>query len=333
VTIVLLVVSFVLLLAGAIIFTNAVEWAGARMNLGSGAVGSILAAVATALPESLIPAVAIIGGTHGSQEVAIGAVIGAPFLLATLAMALVGISSHAFQARRDQDDELKIHVPTTKRDLTYFLSVFAVVVILGLIDSSSLKMGAAVVLVLVYAFYVYRSVIAGGAVASEEGLDALYFDTTKKDPPSTLQITAQIALSIVLIIVGAHFFVEEVTIVAESIGISALVLSLVLAPLATELPEKVNSFIWVREGKDALAVGNITGAMVFQSTIPAAIGLAFTSWNLNSPAVLASACALAGGAFALWALTIRRKFTGPTITVWLVLFFAFVIYSVTESLL
>ena len=332
-TIVLLIVSFALLLAGAIIFTNAVEWAGHRMDLGSGAVGSILAAVATALPESLIPAVAIIGGAEGSQEVAIGAVIGAPFLLATLAMGLVGISAHVFRGRRDQGHELKIHVPTTKRDLIYFLVVFTVVVALGLIDARGVKIAAAVVLVLVYAFYVYRSVIAGGAVASAEGLDALYFDTTKKDPPSTLQIVLQIAVSITFIIVGAHFFVEEITVVAEHIGISALVLSLVLAPLATELPEKVNSFIWTREGKDALAVGNITGAMVFQSTIPAAIGLAFTSWNLNPPAVLASLCALVGGAFALWALTIRRRFTAPSIAAWLALFFAFVIYSVLESIL
>ena len=50
-------------------------------------------------------------------------------------------------------------------------------------------------------------------------------------------------------------------------------LALILAPLATELPEKVNSFFWVRDGKDSLALGNISGAMVFQSTIPVGIGL------------------------------------------------------------
>jgi hypothetical protein len=50
-----------------------------------------------------------------------------------------------------------------------------------------------------------------------------------------------------------------------------LVLSLVLAPFATELTEKENIFFCVREGKDALALGNIiTGAMVFQSTYAAA---------------------------------------------------------------
>ena len=78
---------------------------------------------------------------------------------------------------------------------------------------------------------------------------------------------------------GAHLFVEELLGIADSLGVDALVLALILAPLATELPEKVNSFFWVREGKDALALGNISGAMVFQSTIPVGIGLIFTDWD------------------------------------------------------
>ena len=85
----LLLASFAVMLAGALVFTNAVEWLGVRLDLGYGAVGSVLAAVATALPESLIPVVAIVGGTQ-ADEIAIGAIIGAPFLLATLAMAVSG---------------------------------------------------------------------------------------------------------------------------------------------------------------------------------------------------------------------------------------------------
>ena len=73
-----------------------------------------------------------------------------------------------------------------------------------------------------------------------------------------------------------------------------LVLSLVLAPLATELPEKANSFFWVREGKDTLALGNITGAMVFQSLIPISFGLAFTTGT-------STASASVDGPWAWWA--------------------------------
>jgi len=40
--------------------------------------------------------------------------------------------------------------------------------------------------------------------------------------------------------------------------------------------------MWIRGRKDNLALGNITGAMVFQSTMPVAFGLAATNWTLNT---------------------------------------------------
>ena len=88
-------------------------------------------------------------------------------------------------------------------------------------------------------------------------------------------VIMQLLVALGAIVGGAHLFVEQVLHVADSAGLEPLVLSLVLAPFATELPEKANSFFWVRDGKDSLALGNITGAMVFQSTIPVSIGLLF----------------------------------------------------------
>ena len=60
-----------------------------------------------------------------------------------------------------------------------------------------------------------------------------------------------------------------------------MLLALVIAPIATELPEKFNSIIWVRQNKDTLALGNITGAMVFQSTIPTVVGLVFAAEHVG----------------------------------------------------
>ena len=110
------------------------------------------------------------------------------------------------------------------------------------------------------------------------------------------------------------------------VDLDPLVLSLVLAPFATELPAKANSFFWVRDGKDALALGNITGAMVFQSTIPVAIGLAFTNWSLDTHAGLAGCLALAGGLVAIVTLQLRRRFSARAIVLWALLYAAFVAY-------
>ena len=107
----LLLVSFAIVLTGALIFTNAVEWIGHRLEVGVGAVGSILAAVGTAMPETLIAIVALLGVKEGSEDIAIGAIVGAPFLLATLAMGLVGLFAYLYRDKRDQGVQLNVHRP------------------------------------------------------------------------------------------------------------------------------------------------------------------------------------------------------------------------------
>ena len=125
-SVLLLVVSFAVILAGALLFTNAVEWIGHRLKLGEGAVGSLLAAVGTAMPETLIAIVALIGAAkEGADQVAIGAIVGAPFLLGTLAMGLVGLFAYLYRERREQGLELNAHRPTLERDLVFFLIFFA----------------------------------------------------------------------------------------------------------------------------------------------------------------------------------------------------------------
>src|SRR5215211_5287046 len=123
---VLLLVSFAIVLTGALIFTNAVEWIGHRLEVGVGAVGSVLAAVGTAMPDTLIAIVALLDATEGSEDVAVGAIVGAPFLLATLAMGLVGLFAYLYRHKRDQGLQLNVHRPTLERDLSFFLALFAI---------------------------------------------------------------------------------------------------------------------------------------------------------------------------------------------------------------
>ena len=326
--VVLLVASFAIILAGALVFTNAVEWAGHRLALGQGAVGSLLAAVGTAMPETLIPIVAIIGGAEGAEEVAIGAIIGAPFLLATIAMAIVGTSALIYRRRRPQGTELRAHAPTLERDLFFFLIFFALGIAIGAADlAPGVQIALAVGFLVAYAHYVRRTLQGGGEVQEIETIGPLFFDRTPyRTDPRMGAIAMQFLVGLGAMIGGAHLFVEEVLHVAEDLGVDALVLSLILAPLATELPEKANSFFWVREGKDSLALGNITGAMVFQSTIPIAFGLALTEWDLDKFAIASGALGLAGGALAYFALHRAGRFRWPAIAMWSGLFCVFLVY-------
>jgi cation:H+ antiporter len=315
-----LLASFAVILSGALLFTNAIEWSGHRLGLGEGATGSLLAAVGTAMPETLIPIVAIIGGGAGADDVAVGAIIGAPFLLA-----LIGISALAFSSRRAQGIRLEADVRTLDRDLLFFLAFFSAAIVIG----AGLPLGARIALAVVFAagygVYVRATLRGGGAVQAVETIGPLYMDRGAGEPRARA-IVLQLLVGLGAMVGGAHLFVEELVTVAEDLGVEPLVLSLVLAPLATELPEKANSFFWVREGKDSLALGNVTGAMVFQSTVPIVVGLLFTDWDLDRFAIVSGALGVAGGLLAYWALRLRDRFEPVAIVLWLALFAGFIAY-------
>jgi cation:H+ antiporter len=330
---VLLLVSFAIILAGALLFTNAVEWIGHKLKLGEGAVGSLLAAVGTAMPETLIAIVALLGTAEGGDQVAIGAIVGAPFLLATLAMGLVGLFAYLYRNRRAQGLDLVAHKPTLERDLLFFLAFFSLALALSWGAPAALRVPVGVAVMLAYPLYIRMTLRGGGEVQDEGTLNPLVFERRSEratDPGLSLCVL-QLLVGLGAMVGGAHLFVEELLSIADSLGVEAVVLALILAPLATELPEKVNSFFWVREGKDSLALGNISGAMVFQSTIPVGIGLVFTDWELSGNAAISVALGLAGGLLAYEALHRRGRFGLAPVVGWFSLYAAFIVIVVAGA--
>ena len=296
-TILALIISLALILGAAALFTNAVEIIGERLNLGAGAVGSILAAVGTALPETMIPVVAILGallagsGSAAAGEIGIGAILGAPFLLATLALFIVGVAALGYKGRRGTGSEITADRQTAIPDLVFFLPCFTLAAVAGVLPLPLLvKILLAVALLAAYVVYVVRTVSKGGASEGDVPERLILWPGRSQGP--TWAVTAQLIGTIVVMGYGAHLFVGAVEHLSTAIGIPAGIIALILAPLATELPEKFNSVIWLRDNKDTLAIGNITGAMVFQSTIPVTIGVLFTPWQLDLLTSLAALFAI-----------------------------------------
>src|SRR6476469_1624013 len=319
----ILLVALVVILFGAELFTNGIEWLGRRLGLGEGAVGSVLAAVGTALPETLIPIIAIVFQTaEGSHEVGVGAILGAPFMLSTLAMFVTGVGVLAFRARRATGTTLAVDTGVLSHDLRYFFVGYGLAIGAAVLPSDLLigRWIVAIILIGLYAWYV-RGHLSGetaeGAADHSGDLAPLRmhrFDRNahRLDPsdPRLRVIALQVLASVGLIIVGAVFFIDGVNSVAHALGVSEVLLALVIAPIATELPEKFNSIIWVRQNKDTLALGNITGAMVFQSAIPTVVGLVFAAdtWVVGQGSYVAFAsAALALIATAVIFIPARRR--------------------------
>lgn len=306
----LLAASFITILLGSECFTNGVEWMGERLNLAEAAVGSLLAAVGTALPETFVPLVAFLAGGPGQSghyAVGTGAIVGAPLMLSTLALLVMAVASLAYRRRRGGHLGLQVAHDHARSDLRFFLSIFLIALAAGLWPLPAYaRYALAIALLGTYAFYCHHLFRLERAEEAEveHGLYLEHLLAGKADNPRFLLIVLQVSLGVALIIVGAREFVEQILKVSEHFGLHPGLVSLLLSPLATELPEKYNSVIWIRQSKDHLALANITGAMVFQACIPVALGMAATAWHLSPDETLAVVITLISSA--LLYLNLRR---------------------------
>jgi cation:H+ antiporter len=324
----ILALGLVIILGGAELFVNAIEWLGRIFNLSEGATGSVLAAVGTALPETMIPIIAIVFGSGESgHDIGIGAILGAPLMLSTLAMFVTGTAVYVFRARRKTGTHVVASYRTMSRDLSFFLCLYALAILAGVVAWRPFKIVIAIFLVAAYIFYVYATMKQQREVEEEENLRC-YF-APRSERPRTLIVFLQAGCALFLIILGANVFVESVTAIATHHGIPAFVLALIIAPIATELPEKFNSIIWVSRGKDTLALGNITGAMVFQSSLIPAMGIVLTDWSLTSSAMFSGILALISAGVLMIQLSLRRLISAFVLVCGGVFYACFILAVVT----
>jgi cation:H+ antiporter len=340
----LLAASLLVILAGAELFTNGIEWIGEGFGLSEGAVGSVLAAVGTALPETLLPLVAILSGHDTGEEIGTGAILGAPFMLTTLAMVVIGVAVLVTARGGRRSTDLAFDVPVLRQDLGYFLTMYSLAMIAGLLNNKPVDYALVIVLLVGYVYYVRRHFQApgGGELEKEAGseIKPLYVwqalrRAKRSLPPwhkdeSVRAPFVQVALALGLIIGGAELFIHAVDRVAVLFDISPLAFSLLVAPIATELPEKFNSVIWVRRRKDTLALGNMTGAMVFQSSFPVTIGLLLTPWKLEGPALVAAVIALLAGGVLWLQVRFRARLTAPLLLLQGIFSVGYVTYVLTR---
>ena len=279
-----LIFMLIIILISAELLTNGLEYFGEKIGISEGVTGSIFAAIVTALPETTVPILAIFAGTSDrtlNEEISVGAILGAPLMLSTLAisfMALFAINQRGIFGK------IKPEVVGLKRDLDFFLVAFLIAAVAMFVPLNPiiLRLSISLFLVLIYVVYLLKTVQAskqlvlkGHKVCPDEPLYLTQIGLKN----NSLTLLMQLILGVVLLIMGAQGFIHGVEDISKELHISALLLALLIIPIATELPEKFNSILWVRKNKDTLASGNITGAMVFQGTLLPALGILLTPWQ------------------------------------------------------
>jgi cation:H+ antiporter len=323
------VVHIVLLIACAVAiylscewFVNAVEWLGQRLNIATMAVGTILAAFGTALPESVVTLVAVTTGpTAEIRNIGVGAAMGGPLVLATVAygvtgamlllrrrtqtrnhsreLVTAGVGATSFDApTRERNDDVgailadRAHTDRLVNDQRWFMAVFVVKVALGLV-AFAIKPWLGLLFFAVYGVYFWREIRGGTSGDHDDHELAPLKLQPRAVRPATAAVLAQTLGALTVIFVSSQIFVHQLDAIGPMLGLSGAVTALLLSPIATELPEIMNAIIWVRQGKTQLALANISGAMMIQATVPSGLGLLFTDWRLDHALLWSAAVTMA----------------------------------------
>jgi cation:H+ antiporter len=263
----------------------------------------VLAAVGTALPESVVTFVAVVFGSGKStDEIGVGAAMGGPLVLATLAYATVGALAWHRRRSHPERPRAEVDLEHLARDQTWFVVIFVVKVSLGLV-AFAWKPWLGLLFFAAYVVYFTRELRASGGHQSATELDPLLLQRHRA-APTTLAVLAQTVGSLSVIFVASQLFVAQLEWAGPAFGLEPAVVALLLSPIATELPEVMNAVIWMRQGKTQLALANISGAMMIQATVPSGLGILFTPWDFDGPLLLSGVVTLAAIG---WTLTLLKR--------------------------
>ena len=177
-----------------------------------------------------------------------------------------------------------------------FLGAFTVAVLSSLLPGGA-RIAVGALLLVAYAVYVIATLRGSGAAG--EAPEPLHIVRWRPGKPHPVLVSVQLVIAVALLVVGSQLFVSALDRTASALQIPALVLALVIVPVATELPETLNSVLWVRTDDDALTFGNVAGSATFQSCVLAALGVVFTTWQPGSAGYISATLTVVTAAYLL----------------------------------
>ena len=301
--------SMIIVLFAAVIFVNAVEYLGYKLNLGHSFVGAIIAPLFTSIPELTVFLVAVfaVGQTAG-QEVGIGTLFGQPFMASSLSYGLVGLAALVgFLIKRRHRSYLVV-----ERNLAipyvFITILFPLTVVPGLLAASGFtKYAFGLVFFGAFVLYIWMMFRRREEGLIEEVEDCyLYRYGGRIIRLPLISALIQIVVAAAGLYIGSQGMVDSVIALAASISMSPLGLALIVVPAATAIPETTSALIWGYRGKDTLSLGSLVGEKILYSTFYPAMGLFLTSWTLDRHAYF-SVLATTVISFILLVFILRKK--------------------------
>ncbi len=267
---VFLIIGFVLLVKGADVFVDGSSGIARFLKIPSIVIGLTIVALGTSAPEA---AVSIIAGVNGSNDIAVGNVIGSNMFNL---LGVLGISALISPVRVD--------VEIVKKQFPFMLAATGVLalasfdVFFGSAETNTISRGEAFILLIMMCIFLY-SVVNFALSSRKENADSEDKDEKPKKLWKCILFTI---LGLAGIIVGGQFVVDCATRIATGFGMSETLVGLTIVAVGTSLPELVTSIVAARKGESDIAIGNVVGSNVFNILFVLAASAAITPMNINA---------------------------------------------------
>ncbi len=262
---VIFVIAMGVLIWGADLIINQSERIALKFNIPEFIIGATRIALGTSLPEM---AASIAASLDGKPEIAIANVIGSNVLNITLVLATVFLIATKINPSRD----------FFAKDSTWAL-VPVLVFILMILDGVISRFDASLLMLLMGAYLVF--LLQDAKNIPEEDIEDLDIGTFSwgKTIPILLG-------GFVLVVIGANFTVESASDIAKSFGISEWVIGIIMISLGTSLPELVVSVSAAVKGKVDMAIGNIIGSNMANTTVVLGAAAFVNPMSINASAYI-----------------------------------------------
>jgi len=286
---VIFVIAMGVLIWGADVIIDQSERIALKFKIPEFIIGATLIALGTSLPEM---AASIAASYNGKADIAISNVIGSNILNITLVLATVFLISTKINPARD----------FFAKDSTWAL-VPVLVFILMIFDGTISRFDASLLLLLMGAYLLFLLQDAKNIPNLEdiEEIDESTFSWTKVAP--------LLILGFVLVIIGAHFTVESASEIARDFGISEWVIGIIMISLGTSMPELVVSIAAATKGKVDMAIGNIIGSNMANTTVVLGAAAMVHPMPIDAPAYMFDIATMIIATLLLVFLTANKLYT------------------------
>lgn len=243
---ILLIIGFVLLIKGADIFVDGASSIAKKIGIPSVIVGLTIVSLGTSAPEL---AVSLISAINGSNEIAIGNVLGSNLFNTLMVLGVTSIVLPLMIQKEKIKIDFLVNIAVT---ILLFLTFDS---ILGK-DRNLISRFDGIILVIVCIAYitylVFKSIKTNVELPSEEDKNINIF----------IKILL-IILGACAIILGGDFVVDSATNIAYRFGMSEKLVGLTIVAMGTSLPELVTSIVAALKGENDIALGNVLGSNIF----------------------------------------------------------------------